>query len=285
MQGVGRVVTATPRKSPKKAESGVTIMFGDVSAALIKSRPVKFVLGFVVCIIISILCFELAARFFLPDMIAVWRGLPFGDGAIQFVSAGAVQNIDGFPTYRSNADVRLVVFYPDGNGNPVKEYDCSFRSDQNGFVSNEIEYSRAKVLLLGDSFSVGFGGCEWVSRLKTDFKKKVYVAAHGGFGPIVWKNVVSYLEEKKRPEKILIVFVTDDFFRPGWLYSRTQLNCINFKAECEAHWLFPITANMAEVARDRIARIRNSAGCIEAVGASLGSDHHPHSYSEKPVQC
>jgi hypothetical protein len=226
----------------------------ETSVSLAWSRVRNLTLQFCIFCILSVLGLEMAARLLLPERVAVQRAIYFPDGRYGFVSKGALANKAGYVNFRPDSTIRVIAYYPVANGNPTLEYDCTYRSDRLGFVSNAVDYQAADILLLGDSYAQGDGGCEWMSRLDPVVRSKIYSTAVMGLGVLHWSHIVSDMKKLKKPTKILIVFITDDFFRTDWVYSRAQLECVNGRGDCSGGTFWdPISANLSEVAAKRRA--------------------------------
>ena len=76
-----------------------------------------------------------------------------------------------------------------------------------------------------------------------------------GLGVLHWSHIVSELKRLKRPNKLLIVFITDDFFRTDWTYSNEQILCVDGRDKCsqfywKSYW-YPISGNLSEIAAKR----------------------------------
>jgi hypothetical protein len=198
-----------------------------------------------------LLLFELAARVVMPEHVANLRKSYFFDTRISFISPGAFQNKAGYSAFRPNSAIREVAMYPDRSGKLTLEYDCSYRSDALGFVSNEIAYENAEVLLLGDSLAQGVGGCSWMERLSPPVRSRIYSAAVLGHGVLNWNEVVAELETIKKPGKILIIFITHDFVRPQWMFDTAQIECLQSKGSCAGKYWYPIDERMLETATAR----------------------------------
>jgi hypothetical protein len=209
-------------------------------------------IAIVFCLVL-VVGFEAAARLLLPDLVGSWRALAFGGQRILFVSEGAFENKAGYFNFAPNSRIRELAYYPEEKGGFSVEYDCTFLSDRLGFVSNTIPYEDSTVLLLGDSFSQGSGGCPWIPRLEPDVRSQVYSAAVLGTGVKHWRNILTDLERVKKPEKILIVFITHDFYRDDWLHGQSQLDCLSGAGECRGQFWYPISDGMPELAAQRHA--------------------------------
>jgi hypothetical protein len=211
--------------------------------------------------LVTLVGFELGARLILPEKLAGWREHIFGVPRYVFYTAGSFQNKAGYTKYAPNAVIREIAYYPDGSGRMTPEYDCTYRSDRLGFLSNHVDYEASDILLLGDSFAQGQGGCEWISRLDPAVRSRVYSTAVMGFGAPNWRSVVADLKNLKQPRKVLIVFITDNFVRADWQFTDGQLDCLNGRGDCAGYSAYPISENMSEVAAQRhTARYAPKAG-------------------------
>jgi hypothetical protein len=228
---------------------------------------VSVILGFTLVAVVScgviIFGLEVATRFLLAGQVTSWRAVAFGDQRVSFISRGAFQNRAGYPAYRPDTEVREVAYYPDSNGTMTREYDCTYRSDQLGFLSNSIRYAEAEILLLGDSNTQGQGGCAWLPRLEHDVRSRVYSTAVFGHGVKHWRNVLIDLEKMRTPPKVMITFITDDFFRTDWVFDDAQLACISGNGDCQGMYWHPLSDNMAEQAAERYARRNPSSGTAD----------------------
>jgi hypothetical protein len=216
-------------------------------------RALKFALIGVLSCIVLVIAFEAAARLVLPDLVASWRALAFGDHRVLFVSPGAFENKAGYFAFRPDSEIREVAYYPTADGRFTVESDCTFASDRLGFLSNTVAYEDSEILLLGDSFAQGSGGCAWLPALAPVVRPRLYSAAVLGTGVAHWRNILAYLERIKKPDKVLIVFITHDFYRGDWVFPRPQLACLAGSGPCRGQFWYPVSDGMAEVAAERYA--------------------------------
>jgi hypothetical protein len=242
-------------------------MVAKVVDSVLSVPSVSAMLGFALVAIVScgavIFGLEAATRLLLAGQVATWRAVAFGDQRISFISQGAFQNRAGYPAYRPDSEIREVAYYPASNGTMTREYECTYRSDRLGFLSNSIRYEEAEILLLGDSNAQGQGGCAWLPRLGHDVRSRVYSAAVFGHGVKHWRNVLADLEKIRAPAKVLIIFITDDFFRTDWVFDDAQLACISGHGDCHGMYWHPLSVNMAEEAAERYARRNPNSGAAD----------------------
>ena len=231
---------------PSLYARGLSVLRSLLSLLKVSSIAILFCLVLVVG-------FEAAARLALPDLVASWRALALGGQRILFVSQGAFENRAGYFNFAPDKPIRELAYYPEENGGFSVEYDCTYPSDALGFVSNTIGYQDSAILLLGDSFSQGSGGCPWVPRLEPDVRGQIYSAAVLGTGVKHWHNILADLERVKKPEKILIVFITHDFYRDDWVHGLSQLDCLSGAGDCRGQFWYPISDGMPDLAAQRQA--------------------------------
>ncbi len=212
----------------------------------------KLTLSGLAVILLLLLSFEAAAYVMLPSIVAGSRAQSVGGERILFVSQGAFVNRSGYFNFKPNNVIREVAYYPDGDGFSV-EADCQFESDSLGFLSNAVSYEESEILLLGDSFAQGSGGCAWLPRLAPGARQKVYSAAVLGTGVKHWRNILTDLETLARPKKVLIIFITHDFFRTDWVFDNSQLACLSDRTECNGQFWYPLSDDMGRVAAQRYA--------------------------------
>ena len=231
-------------------------------------RPIVFksLLQITVACILIILGLELSARLILPEYVAQWRETYFGiDPRYGFISRGALQNKDGYFNFHPNTTIHIISYYPDSSGNPTPEYNCSYRSDDLGFISNIRNYQEANILILGDSFTQGDGGCEWIPRLDPDVRSQVYSTGVMGLGVLHWNNIISDLAQLKQPKRILLIFITDDFFRTDWVYSRRQIECVDDHGNCQGAYWYPIAGDLGAIATKRVTERYQIPGIMNSL--------------------
>jgi hypothetical protein len=219
----------------------------------------KLVLSALGCFGFLLLCFEAAAYVMLPTLAEGSRAEAVGGERILFVSAGAFVNRNGYFNFSPNREIREVAYFPDGDGFSL-EADCTFRSDRRGFLSNAVSYEESEILLLGDSFAQGSGGCAWLPRLAPEMRQKLYSAAVLGTGVKHWRNILADLETLTRPKKILVIFITHDFFRSDWVFDQSQLECLSRRAACDGQFWYPLSDDMDQAAARRYALRKSGIG-------------------------
>ena len=90
-----------------------------------------------------------------------------------------------------------------------------------------------------------------MSRLSPQIRKEIYTAAVQGHGFAHWERIVADLGALRRPQKLLIAFITDDFYRPLSQVGESQIACLNGKIACTSHYWYPISDDMKAIATKR----------------------------------
>ena len=199
-----------------------------------------------------IILFEILARLILPGHVAAMKKRTFGNDRVVFYSDAPFENKTGFFNFAPNKIVRELAYYPDGNGRMTVEYDCQFASDTLGFLSNAVAYEQSDIVLLGDSFAQGQGGCQWLPNLPANLKSRIYSTAVQGNGFEHWENILKFLTPLRVPKKILVLFLTDDFYRQTGVIEREQMECLAGKMPCTHHYMHLIGADMEARALNRL---------------------------------
>jgi hypothetical protein len=218
-----------------------------------------FIIGGVFCAL-TLITFEVAARQLFPHQAATWRWPLWSDQPhvreIYFLTQGGLHNAANYGTYKPNSKIRLLAYFPDASGALTLEYDCAFPIDERGFISNGTDYKDSEILVFGDSFTMGAGGCYWLSRLDPDVKMKLYTAVHPGTGVSTWRAILADLEKTKKPTKILFIMISDDLARSNRKYTEATLDCLNLLRNCDDQIIIPITSKIQEVIAARSQHYR-----------------------------
>jgi hypothetical protein len=88
--------------------------------------------------------------------------------------------------------------------------------------------------LLGDSFTAGKGGCSWVGKLRALVPdRSIYNAGLPGSGVENWAGTEDHLAREGRSfDHVLVIFISDDFFRKLGHVREHQLTCLHDAATC-----------------------------------------------------
>jgi len=144
------------------------------------------------------------------------------------------------------------------------EYDYEFTTNGNGLVQlKELDPSKTAIVFLGDSFTDGQGARPWFYRLEEEWPEgSRYQIVNGGIvgtGIEAWGRLYKAMSTQFRITKAVVIFISEDWTRVVWQFSRNRLQCLHTGAMCEGPEDFyglsedPIEAK-AQI--DHIARYR-----------------------------
>lgn len=161
-----------------------------------------------------------------------------GNDRVIFADGGGTifQNRDDIFTYIPHNEVRYVTAFFSGAGFET-EYDYRIRTNNFGLVQdNDIEPERKSLLLLGDSFTEGLGASPWFRLLAPEVEKLGYQPVNGGLlgtGFEQWLKLDRYLKRADIDvEKVMVLFISNDFIRPVWNFTPNNLSCLVSLSEC-----------------------------------------------------
>lgn len=131
------------------------------------------------------------------------------------------QNRFGYKPFSQN---RVVGVYSD-HENAWVEYDAPLTANNAGLVQQRnIDPSRRYTVIVGDSFTQGLGTRPWFYDLERDLS--AYPLANLGVmatGVAHWVQAVDWFQDSvANVDKVVIIFVADDFFRAHWLAKGTE---------------------------------------------------------------
>jgi hypothetical protein len=173
-----------------------------------------------------------------------------------FASQDAFQNISkGIWAYKPDRQISSLATY----GFPGKlsklpflnhhiEYNCKYKTNNLGFVQKRnIKPEDNSVLILGDSFTEGQGGCPWFPELENNFSTPLINGGLQGYGLLQWELLTRHLLSKDfNFEKIVIIAISNDFKRRTHNWSSHQLDCMNnYNCSGSEYWL-PLLNNESE---------------------------------------
>jgi lysophospholipase L1-like esterase len=147
------------------------------------------------------------------------------------------ENVDDFFTYSKNTTIHSVTYYI-VKGEWVKEYDYKFRTNSLGLNQpDEIKNDRIKILILGDSYTEGQGAKPWINILSESIKNPNLQIVNGGIpatGFQQWLKLHDYLRKSGIAfEKLVIIFISDDFRRGILNHNKKRLDCLKTPETCD----------------------------------------------------
>jgi hypothetical protein len=188
-------------------------------------RCLKEILKYGLITLVTLLAIEVIGNLFFLNNNYFWNH------RYLFITKGAYRHIDsGLFTYQPNMEVDSVAVY----GLPSSdyfwlEYKCKFKTNEIGLISTgEPKSGKPTILVLGDSFTEGHGGCPWLTQVrKPQFKANYINGGLQGTGIEQFKNLYDYVKRQGvQFEKVIIVAISNDFFR------RPHANWIQYRWKC-----------------------------------------------------
>lgn len=182
-------------------------------------------------VIIGFLLVETFCRLFLPAV------SDSSNLAIFFDGRGTIfRNQEDIYTFVPNNDIRLVSVYLFSDHHNV-EYDYRFRTNNFGLVQNsDISPGRNSLFVVGDSYTQGQGAEPWFRLIELEIAKRGYQGINGGLmgtGFEQWLKLGSYLQARDIVvRKVVVMFISDDFYRPVWNFAPARLQCLASWDKC-----------------------------------------------------
>lgn len=229
--------------------------------------------------LIGILLVELFCWMFVPSI--GWN-LPGRDRRVVFFDGPSTifENHDGIFNYLPHSEIRNVTgFFSDKDF--VVEYDYRLRTNNFGLAqATDIMPGRGSLLLLGNSFTEGQGAEPWFPLMSSVIDKLGYQPINGGVlgtGFQQWLKLDRYLTAQNiQVQKLLVLFISDDYHRPVWNFAPDVSECLSAPALCSVEksyfYRLPPPEEMSSwIARVRTARepMKPRASALLPAGASV----------------
>jgi hypothetical protein len=196
-------------------------------------------------IALGMLLIELFWHLFLAPNTYDWtrymqsRRIVFLDGR-----EGIFENHEDIFTYLAHNEVRNVTAFFDDRDLTIEdrgftiEYDYRFRTNNWGLVEDtDIVPERRSLLLLGDSFSEGQGAEPWFRQISPLIEQLGYQPVNGGLlgtGFEQWLKLDRYLAAQQlQTASVVVVFISDDYWRPVWKFSPAAFRCLSALTLCD----------------------------------------------------
>jgi hypothetical protein len=188
-------------------------------------------------IFVSLIGVEILGRWYLAG-----NPFYFFDQRFIYTTPDAFRNLGNFWTYKPSSVIDEVGIYRTSLGNFFAEYECRYESDRMGFFNRDSEHKNHDLLLLGDSFTSGSGGCSWTTMLEAKLPGySIYNAALPGTGVANWSEIEQYLLAQGFTFRhVVMVFIVDDFWRPLRQKRELELDCLHEVARCTWQVFYPL---------------------------------------------
>jgi hypothetical protein len=213
--------------------------------------------------LIGILLVELFCWMFVPSI--GWNA-PARDRRVIFFDGPKTifENREDIFTYLPHSEIRNVTgFFSDHDF--AIEYDYRFKTNNFGLAQEaDIVPGRDSLLLLGDSFTEGEGAGPWFPLISSGIDKLGYQPINGGLlgtGFQQWLKLDRYLAAKNiQVQKLVVLFISDDYDRPVWNISPATLECLSAPPLCRVEDSYLYRLPPPEEVSSWIARVRKARG-------------------------
>ena len=126
-----------------------------------------------------------------------------------------------------------------------------------GFLDNlPAEGPKYNVLLLGDSFTAGSGGCSWMSLLRAKLSGySIYNTGLPGTGVQDWTEIQRHLTTAGYEfDRVIMVFISDDFTRPRLQKTDQEIECLHDVSRCTLEVYYPLNtgSDLMDISRRRM---------------------------------
>lgn len=163
-----------------------------------------------------------------------------------FYSPNAVRDlVDGLWTYNPNTEIRSIASYSLPPKGAWIEYDCKFKTNKFGLINtNYTNQDEVDLLVLGDSFTEGQGGCPWLTEesISKDNSLRGKVILNGGLmgtGVLAFEKLTDWLESQIKIKNIIVIAISNDFKRklpPENFWSKDQKCLNNYECDNTNYW-------------------------------------------------
>ena len=109
----------------------------------------------------------------------------------------------------------------------------------------DVDLDKPSLLILGDSFVQGQGFGNWTDDLTLNNNNNLQIinGAFLGAGPMQFLEIEKYISKMVKIEKVLFIYIGDDFRRDIYSHDKKRLNCLSNHNLCdgtESFYGFPL---------------------------------------------
>jgi len=212
---------------------------------------IKNISTLIVTLVICFLVLELSSReIFKHESSTLW-----GERVMLFSEGNVFRNVDDFFIYYPFQNIQSQTFYADTlTGKVLSEYSYAIQTNNAGLVqTRDIVPGKSSVIVLGDSFTEGQGASPWFYDFENIWLKENWQVLNGGVlgaGVKQFSSLLSYLQSTYsiKNTKVIVVFISNDFYRPQWVFRDQQIRCLRDHASCvgdEGYYGFPFSSGLS----------------------------------------
>ena len=216
--------------------------------------------------LIGIFLVELFCWLFVPSI--AWN-TPGRDRTVVFFDGPNTifENHEDIFTYLPHSEIRNVAAFLSDHDFAV-EWDYRFGTNNLGLAQNaDIVPGRDSLLLVGDSFTEGYGAEPWFGQVSPVIEKLGYQPINGGVlgtGFRQWLKLDRYLAAKNfQIGKVVVLFISDDYHRPVWNIPPAVFQCLSAPPLCRVedsyYYRLPPRAELSSW----IAKVRTARGPLK----------------------
>ncbi|MFZ6872227.1 hypothetical protein ACO0LF_09200 [Undibacterium sp. Di27W] len=176
-----------------------------------------------------------------------------------FLSKNSTRTIgdEGLWTYQPNSKVISAATYHFSPGINWLEYKCTFETNHFGLVDTNVKAGdKIDLLVLGDSFTEGQGGCPWLSKDKlqqANVTTKIVNGGLQGMGIQSFKYLSDWLETQTEIKNVMVIAISNDFKRRPiptfWKASEPCMDHGNCNLRTDYWWPVDETSTDADIVK------------------------------------
>ena len=216
--------------------------------------------------LIGIFLVELFCWLFVPSI--AWN-TPGRDRTVVFLGGPSTifENHQDIFTYLPHSEIRNVTAFLSDHDFSV-EWDYRFRTNNFGLAQTaDILAGRESLLLVGDSFTEGYGAEPWFGLVSPVIEKLGYQPINGGVlgtGFRQWLKLDRYLAAKNiQIGKVVVLFISDDYHRPVWNIPPAVFQCLSAPPLCRIEDSYYYRLPPQDEVASWIARVRTARGPLK----------------------
>ena len=209
-------------------------------------------------LLMCLVILELIASTLEPENVYRW------EDRLMFFSGGRIfENFDGGFKYVANQRIGAETYYisTDDRSRLDLEFKYTIHTNNLGLVqSADVSPDKPAILFLGDSFMEGQGASPWFYNMEAgaDEVQPAYQIINGGIlatGIEQFRNLYDHLSDKAPIEKVIIVFISNDWVRPVWQMPSRTLNCLADWQACTGDENFYGLPDSSEAKNEQLGKI------------------------------